>query len=693
VDVAAGEAWRRLAAVSTAGVYFFAGIPAAIELAFDVSALRVDTHALMNLAVVGTLVTGMPLEGALLLVLFQTSHAVEHMLTERAQGSLQALHDAVPDHAELVTLGDDGAPNLGSVRRVLAADVAVGDTVLVKPGRQIPIDGVIVYGRALVSAEHITGESLPNLRRPGDEIPAGALCHDGFLAVRAIRPATDSTPARIARLARDAQMQRPQIRTWLDRFGEVYSRIVVLAAGASLLVMLASGVPLSGSGPERGAFYRAMTLLTVASPCALVMVPLAYISAIAAAASRGVLLKGGRVLDALEGCKVVAVDKTGTLTTGKLALVNLIEINTSNSSLLNSSDSSDGLIQSSEEDLDDVLAASVALSLRSAHPVSDAVVQVGDARGVDASSVKVLNFKLVPGGGVSGAIQQSNDGILYDALFGSLDFVASELSQEEHGMITAHRTARGRRNILSILILRPIDGRPHIVWMFLFEDSLQSLSMSAVQALQSGAWAGDVPSVHHQCDVVMLTGDNHESANQVAGQLGIRKVFSGLSPEEKLHRVDSLRDTAGGSGVVMVGDGLNDAAALVAADVGVAIASPTTAAATLAADAVLMRGAAGIAAVPLLLRIARATRHVVRQNLVLAGVSIMALALPAVLGIIPLWIAVVLHEGSTLLVALNSLRLLRFSAKFQGRKVAALAKTAPTREDWATGKIETRALA
>lgn len=202
---------HQVSVAATAVVFFFAGIPAALQLSYDVTAGHIDTHVLMNLAVVGTLVTGYPLEGALLLVLFQTSHVVEHLLTDKAQGNLQALYDAVPDTAALVDLDSQGAPLMGSLRHVSASEVGVDDCMWVKPGEQVPLDGVIVHGRALVSAEHITGESLPALRRPGDLIPAGALCHDGALTIRASTAAEDSTPARIARLTANAQAQRPKV--------------------------------------------------------------------------------------------------------------------------------------------------------------------------------------------------------------------------------------------------------------------------------------------------------------------------------------------------------------------------------------------------------------------------------------------------------------------------------------------------
>jgi Zn2+/Cd2+-exporting ATPase len=699
-DAAAAATLRFSSIAATAGVFFFAGAPAAVNLVLDLSALRIDTHVLMNLAVVGTLITGFPLEGALLLVLFQTSHAVEHLLTAKAQGNLQALYDAVPDHADIVQLdAKDGSPQIDTAQRVFANQVVLGDIMLVKPGTQVPLDGTIVYGRALVSVEHITGESLPSLKRQGDDIPAGALCHDGILAVKALRTAEDSTPARIARLARDAQAQRPKLRTWLENFGEIYSKLVIAATIVSLGVMVASGVPFLGSvGAERGALYRAMGLLTVASPCALVMVPLAYVSAIAAVASRGILLKGGRVLDALDGCRTVGVDKTGTLTTGRLAVTSMNKLH------MNGSGSGNGSGDGNEGE-SVALEIAAALSLRSSHPVSDAIVEESVRKKVNPGSIKVSDFQLVAGGGVTAIVQpegeeETQDGRI-QAYFGSIDYISSQLPSEtvEELRRSAASTSNSSSTV-SILILKNCRGNNSVIdsiWVFTLADTVRSVSAAAVSALQRGSWAGPpsntasaVPS--RACHVVMLTGDNEASAARIAGKLGIDYVMSGLNPEDKLREIGTLRafetktvavqvqTTSNGAsnsnnnqrsskrnGVIMVGDGLNDAAALAAADVGIAIASNTTAAATLAADAVVINEGAGMAAVPLLLRVARATKYVVAQNLFLAFGSIVVLAGPTVLGFMPLWLAVMLHEGSTLLVALNSLRLLRFSSVAVGK--------------------------
>lgn len=665
------EAVKLASDVCTAFVYVFAGLPAAMALLLDVVSLHIDTHVLMNLAVIGTLVAGLPLEGALLLVLFQTSHAVEHMLTAKAQGSLKTLFDSIPDHADVIKLKElDGSPDLSTLAHVDCKDVQVGQVVLVKPGCQVPLDGVIAHGQALVSAEHITGESVPVLKRPGSDVPAGSLCHDGALCVRVTRLAEDSTPAKISQLARNAQAKRPKLRTFLDLFGEMYSKAVIGATILSFVVMVACGVPVVGdptgaAGVTKGALYRAMGLLTVASPCALVMVPMAYVSAIASLASRGILLKGGRVLDAARLCRTIAMDKTGTLTTGTLSVRHVISLSVSGAE--------EGVSESLEVNKRP-LAIAKALSMRSSHPVSTAIIAEASKRGMGDSDLHVSDFTLVPGGGVSGRVEidgETHEAV--DAMFGSLEFVSKLLppaSVDHVRSAVAGKGNVGSNAILSVLVVtNPSSGSVQSIAVFLCEDTLREASFAAVRELQSGQWDGSLkPNPRNVCEIVMVTGDNEASANRIADKVGISSsnVYASLTPEEKLQVVKKLGEdskrfegnSSNKSLVMMVGDGLNDAAALAAARVGIAIASPTMAA-SLASDVVVMNDTSGVSTIPLLLRVAKRTHEIIIQNIVLAAGSIAVLALPTVLGFVPLWLAVMFHEGSTLLVALNSLRILR----------------------------------
>jgi heavy metal translocating P-type ATPase len=475
--------------------------------------------------------------------------------------------------------------------------------------------------------------------------------------VKTTRTSEDSTPARIAQLAKDAQAKRPRIRTFLEIYGEVYSKAVIGVAACAFLAMIASGVPVIGTTGTRGALYRAMGLLTVASPCALVLVPMAYVSAIATLATKGIILKGGRVLDAARKCRIIAMDKTGTLTTGTLELQEVIPIECEQAS--------------TELDSNDILGIAKSLSLRSSHPVSDAVIAKANAMGLANVDMNVEDFLLVPGGGVTGKVKVQD--VLVSAKFGSQEFVAQDLSDRDIKSIKTSIQSQNMKNtILSFLVLewKTEEGlSARSISLFQCEDTLRDASYQAVHSLLSGTWFTGKNAIDaDKCDVIMLTGDNEDSARKIASRVGIDHVYAGLSPDEKLKHIKTLgRENdlenlkRSKSPVLMIGDGLNDAAALSAARVGVAISSPASAAASMASDVVVMNYKSGVSSVPLLLRISRYTHHIVLQNVALAAGSILILALPTVLGFIPLWLAVMFHEGSTLLVALNSLRLLRFS--------------------------------
>ncbi|KAK9839980.1 hypothetical protein WJX74_001427 [Apatococcus lobatus] len=726
---------KTLCSALIASIYVMAGIPELVDLAFNLTAGHIDTHVLMTLAVFGTLAIGSALEGALLMVLFQVSHTVEHRLTQRASGSLVSLLDRMPQGAHKLEVHEDGRPDMNSLHLVPASDMQPGQFLLVRPGEQVPLDGEIVEGEAMVSSELITGESLPVHKKPGDELAAGSLNLDGSLVIKATQAAEDSTPARITRLAQEAQERKPQLRHWLDRFGEVYAKCVIAATAAALVIMPLLGVPLLGAPGQRGAIYRAMGLLTTASPCALVIVPLAYVSAIASITSRGILIKGGRVLDALSRCRTIALDKTGTLTTGSLsctrmaspqALLPAAEVDEPDGS------KSEALEAGSRRDEDiQCLAAAVALSQMSSHPVSAAVVAAGHHADTSLPEVHISDFRATSGSGVTGRIgnqhvlfgsprfaarllgprdsvlvQQAADHML-DSLGGTVSvFVESDqaleggvshpdaeasmrqssspsgtpaeeevqagstASQSRQGMHTADADATSS----SPERQAEGPGRP-LIRLFAFEDVVHSRSAAALASLHSGDWSSSwLPWTRRQSRIrtLMLTGDNESTAERVAKELSIQDFAANLLPEDKLGQIERLRKEASAngskqSGILMVGDGINDAPALAAADVGVAIAASPSEATASSADAVVLFSD-GIATLPFLLKVAADTQVIIAQNLALAVGSMLALALPSLLGAIPLGAAVALHEGSTLLVALNCLRLLPWN---QGAKQAA----------------------
>jgi cation transport ATPase len=805
LTAAAREILHRLATASLGVVFFLTGVPQLAETAAAAVAGRLDTHVLMSLSAVGTALMGMPAEGALLLLLFRASHVLEDRLTARARGSLERLLDSVPQRATRVAVDPaTGAPEASTAAECAASDVRVGEHVLVRPGEAVPLDGAVAWGAASVSMQHISGESKPvRASRRGQEVPAGSLATDGLLVLCVTATSEDSTPARMARMAADAQAARPKLQRQLDAAGEVWTRAALLATAATaLLLPLLCGVPFFG---ERGALYRAMGVLTAGSPCALAVVPLAYAAAIAAVASRGVLVRSGAALDALGRVSTVALDKTGTLTSGALSLAEGYELTGLGGGLvgagaaggqlsarrLSAEALAEAAASSSEQEEEQAgeqelplhvvaVRCAAALSSLSNHPVSRAMAQAG-AGGREAAAarsggggsnngsspnnssdtdVDVAAFAQVPGSGVVGVCRVGPQGRPVVVRFGALDWVCSE-SIDDAAAAGAGASASARTALASFaaeqqsrpsravsfvtvqrvdleaegigadaapaalaawwegrarggssssgggvlpagLTTRPLSpasavsaglpavepGLPASISMLCFEDAVQPGAREAVRDLRSGAWAAVprgksllpdwIPRGRPRVPlrVVMLTGDNGRVAHAVARAVGIDDVRAELRPEDKLAYVEGARikkeevdgkekddeeaTVVGGRrrrGLLMAGDGINDAPALAAADVGVAIASAPSDMVACAADYIVLNGK-GVSNIPWLMRVAERTRRVVAQNLALAVLSVAVSAVPAAAGALPLWLAVSLHEGATLLVALNSLRVL-----------------------------------
>ena len=668
-------------------VYALVGLPEFIDVSYELAQLRLNIHVLTTLAVFGTVAMGCALEGALLLVLFATAHSVEERLSHTAAGDLRALWARVPAQATVVewsgpgSNGDVSAPDLSTAKSVPCADVMPGAMLLVRAGTQVPLDGMVVHGSALLSLEHLTGEAAPVAVRPGDEVPAGATNADGVLVVNATRRLADSTPARIARLTAAAQQRRPRVQRLLDTLSDKYSLAVLLftfcVAGAGPMVL---GIPFAGPG---GAMYRAFAFLSAAAPCALLMAPLAYVAAIGAAAQRGALVRGGLTLDALADCGAVALDKTGTLTTGILGLTDIQTVHVPGSGNDDSDEAWTPLRNTPQHAL--ALTAAVALERRTAHPVARAVLTAAEASSVPLREAEVTDFKAVHGAGVEGVLRvrlpqsASDTQSTLHARFGAVDYVSELCTPDEAAALRGAASSGSRMDVVSALLLSPSStfaasgDATRQLHLFFFNDSVKDRAAAAVAALREcRSGPGGVPP-----RVVMLTGDNPTSALSVASRLGLppADVQAGLSPLDKMRAIEALRlelcapGARGGSRVLMVGDGINDAPALAAADVGVAIAATPSEAAAGAAD-VLLLSTNSVTLLPELLSLARRTRAIVRQNILLAGLSIAAAALPALAGVFPLWLAVLLHEGSTLLVAVNSVRLLAPTAGAAARAAA-----------------------
>ncbi|QDZ23613.1 heavy metal transporting ATPase [Chloropicon primus] len=643
--------WSRLGRACLCSVYGILGVPALLDLSYNLVAFRINIHVLTMLAVFGTVVIGSPLEGALLLVLFEFAHAVEDKLTSAARGDLTSLLESTPKVAVTVSVNQaDYSPKYDTEKSVRVESVSPGKYVVVKAGDIVPLDGTIVYGKSLITSENITGESLPYTKVVGDCIPAGARSVDGTIVLRTLKNVEESTPMRILKLTKAAQIKKPGISMFLDSWLDMYSKAVLVCTLAVSLALPLVGVPVLGTN---GSVYRAAAFLAAAAPCALVMTPLAYISAISAIARRGVIVRGGKVIDALSSCDTVALDKTGTLTEGKLECIGITRIPSSNGL-------SEPHMMSPLEDTES-LSLALAVSQGSTHPISRAVKKCS-ARAEAQNGFKTQDFRMIPGHGVEAVVENGERN--YKLQFGSIDYVSKYLSEASSRQLDSLVEASGKDKVIAVLHAQPqsrgeAQSQGEMTSLFFFTDKVRSASATAVDTLQS-VYKGK------RLDVLMLTGDREANAMHVADKLGIKKVYASLLPEDKVRYVEEMRSDVSKSGhIAFVGDGINDAPALATADVGIAFANSTTAAAASAADVIVLKeGGDHISSLPYIFRVARKTKTIIKQNLILAVVSIVAATLPSVAGKFPLWLSVSIHEGSTLLVALNSLRCLLPESKW-----------------------------
>ena len=567
----------------------------------DLRRFRFNTEFLMLLVAAGAAAIGAWGEGALLLILFSWSAAMETFAAGRTQREIGALLKGAPKTARLL----DGDKE----HEVTVESLKPGDAIRVTAGEQVPVDLEVVLGRSACDESTLTGEAEPIAKAPGDTALAGTLNLWGVVEGRVLRAAGDSALQRIIRLIHDAQQQKAPTQRFTDRFGTGYTMAVIAGCIAMFLVAwLVSGAPpWVSTDAQRSAFYRAMTLLVVLSPCALVLsVPSAILSAIACGARHGVLFRGGSAVEMLADVRVVAMDKTGTLTEGVMHLTGV------------------DVLRGSEAD---VLAAAGSIAKISNHPVSRAIAREAVGRGAGLGPVE--STETIAGKGVRGrwrgqALALGNRELMADSGVTSAD-LSSLLA-----VVDANETWLAGDGLLGRLQLR---------------DTLRPGSRALVTRLQAEGLR-----------IVMLTGDRAGSATKIAEEAGVGEVRSQLKPEHKVAAVQELK--AGGTvRVAMVGDGVNDAPVLAAADVGVAMGARGSDAALEQADVVLMNDRLEnfVFARDLSLR----ARSVIRQNLVLSlGTMLVMAGLSVVSSKVPLSLGVAAHEGSTVIVVLNSLRLL-----------------------------------
>ncbi|VAW34090.1 Lead, cadmium, zinc and mercury transporting ATPase; Copper-translocating P-type ATPase, partial [hydrothermal vent metagenome] len=561
-----------------------------------------DTDVLMLAAAAGAAILGEWSEGAFLLFLFSLGHAGEHYALDRARNAVNALGELMPKTAR-VKRGD-------KIVEEPVAGLNIGDVVIVRPGDRVPVDGEVAAGVSAIDQSPITGESMPIEKTEGDDLFAGTINLEAALEVRVTKLAKDNTLSRVMQMVAEAQSQQSPTQQFTQKFTAKFVPTVLI-----LVVLVAFVPPIFGWMELQDSFYRAMLLLVAASPCALALgTPASVLAGIAQAARNGVLIKGGVHLENLGNIKVMAFDKTGTLTEGKFQVTDIVPVNGMSS--------------------DELLRITAAVEQQSNHPLALAIVRTAQFQGLELPVADGLEN--VVGRGVRSAVDGK------PVLIGSLklfreteghpmdDTIVQTVAQFEVAGKTTMAVSHGGK-FLGVLALADTP-RPGV------KATLQKLLDLGVEKL------------------IMLTGDNKDVAQQIAKEVGVTDVQAELLPEDKLATIKQLLQTHGA--VAMTGDGVNDAPALATATVGIAMGGAGTAVALETADVALM--ADDLSKLPYAVGLSRASRAIIKQNL---GVSLGVIALllvTSVIGVMDLSGAVVLHEGSTIIVVLNALRLLRY---------------------------------
>jgi Zn2+/Cd2+-exporting ATPase len=586
-----------LAAIAVGGLPIFRAAVAGLR------AWHLDMNVLMSAATIGAVGIGEWAEAASVVVLFASGNALQVYAIDRTRGAVRSLVRLAPNEV-LLRRGDAEVV-------VPAAEVSVGETMIVRPGERLALDGRVVEGSSAVNEAPVTGESVPVEKGAGDTVYSGSLNGQGGLLVEATKRAGDSTLQRIARLVEEAQAKKAPAEQFVDRFSRVYTPVVVAVA-----VVLAVVPPLLGGGFGEW-FYRALALLIIACPCALVIsTPVTVVSGIGAASRRGILVKGGAALEVAGRLKALAFDKTGTLTEGRPVLSRTVALG--------------------GRDEAEVLAQAAALERRSEHPLAHAILSAADG----AESRPVSGFRSIAGRGAEGEV----DGERY--LIGSPRLFAERgisLDSADEALEAVERAGE------TPVVLGDADGP---LAVFGLADSLRPDAKATIEALR-GAGVGKL---------VMLTGDTEAPAQRVAEELGVG-YRARLLPEQKIEAVRELVSEHGEAG--MVGDGVNDAPALAASSVGFAMGAAGTDVALETADVALMQD--DLPKLAEAVKLSRAAEWIIKQNVVVSIAIKGLFVLLAPFGLVALWLAVLADMGTSIAVTLNGLRLFRKGNRFHLR--------------------------
>jgi Zn2+/Cd2+-exporting ATPase len=571
---------------------------------FAARRLRPDMNLLMTVAVIGAIGIGEWFEGATVSFLFSVALLLESWSVGRARRAIAALMELSPSVAHL-KLED------GTLRETPAGEVPVGAVFVVKPGDKIPLDGLVVAGESAVNQAPITGESMPAAKAPGGVVYAGTINGDGALEVKSTKAAGQTTLAHIIRLVGEAQSKRSPSEQWVEKFARIYTPAVMLLSLAVLLVP-----PLLFGSPWTPWLYRSLVLLVIGCPCALVIsTPVTVVAALAAAAKNGVLLKGGTFVETPARLKAVAFDKTGTLTKGEPAVVSVAALG-----------------GHTETELLEIVAA---MEAHSGHPLAKSIMAYAQQKGIRPAAAS--GFEIIQGKGATATV----NGERY--WLGSHRYLEErkQETKEVHDMLET-MTSSGR----SVVI---VGDEKHVCGLIALADTVRPEARRTLEALHA-------EGIEH---LVMLTGDNKGTADAIAKELGLDEVYAELLPQDKVSAIEKLVSRYGSA--AMAGDGVNDAPALAASTMAVAMGAAGSDAAIETADVALMSD--DLLKLPWLMRHSRRSLRIIRQNIGLSLLTKAAFVLLTFLGYASLWSAIAADMGVSLIVIFNALRLLADSGQ------------------------------
>lgn len=565
----------------------------------NLTKLEFDMKTLMTIAIIGAAIIGEWAEGAVVVFLFALSEALEGYSIDKARQSIRSLMDI--------------APNRATIRRgnqtieIDVEDVQINDIMIIKPGEKIAMDGEVVKGESSISQAAITGESIPVHKITGDEVFAGTINEEGSLEVRVTKHVEDTTIAKIIHLVEEAQAERAPSQQFVDKFAKYYTPAIMLVA-----LLVAVVPPLFFGGEWSTWVYSGLAVLVVGCPCALVIsTPVAIVTAIGNAANKGVLIKGGIHLEELGKLNVIAFDKTGTLTEGKPEVTDVINL--------------------SEISTNEILGISKAIEAFSQHPLASAIIRKAEKENVDTYAAD--NFQSITGKGAKATVNNTVYFIGNPRLFEEMTSISSDTKQQIKELQKQGKT---------VMLL---GTGQEIIGLIAVADQVRKSSLSIIEKLKNIGIK----------KTVMLTGDNQAAGSAIGKQLGLSETKAELLPQDKLEVIKSLQDNYGR--VAMVGDGVNDAPALASATVGIAMGGAGTDTALETADVALM--ADDLEKLPYTIALSRKAMNVIKQNVSFS----LAIKLIALLLVIPgwltLWIAIFSDVGATVLVVLNSLRLMK----------------------------------